>query len=103
MSNLYESKFAGDFFWKMLHQEDEIFFLGRYVLYQAFSSRNILSYTTKYARGLNVSMYVHCLHTYKIGDSSNICLNVLTEPHKQIVAILETLAKHQKMTWRKGL
>ena len=58
---------------------------------------------TKYARGLNVSMYVHCLHTYKIGNSSNICLNVLTEPHKQIVAILETLAKHQKMTWENGL
>ena len=48
-------------------------------------------------------MYVHCLHTYKIGNSSNICLNVLTEPHKQIVAILETLAKHQKMTWENGL
>ena len=50
-----------------------------------------------------VPMYVHCLHTYKIGNSSNICLNVLTEPHKQIVAILETLAKHQKMTWENGL
>ena len=32
MSNLYESKFAGDFFWKMLHQEDENFCLGMYFI-----------------------------------------------------------------------